>query len=66
MHMDKITEGYNQLIERLTAWAQAQENIRIATLIGSRARTDHPADEWSDLDVFIAARDIRVYVDSAA
>ncbi len=64
--MDAMTQGYNQLIERLVAWAQAQENIRAAILIGSRARSDHPADEWSDLDVFVAARDIRVYIDSSA
>jgi hypothetical protein len=26
------------------------DDIRAAFIIGSRARADHPADEWSDLD----------------
>jgi predicted nucleotidyltransferase len=30
-------------------------SIRAAVVIGSRARVDHPADEWSDLDVLIFA-----------
>jgi len=31
--------------------------VRAAIIIGSRARTDHPADEWSDLDIIILAQD---------
>jgi aminoglycoside 6-adenylyltransferase len=61
-----ITHGYQQLIEHVTTWAQAQDNVRAALVIGSRARADHPADEWSDLDVLIMARDIGPYVASPA
>ena len=54
--MDKTT-AYEQLIERFIQWAQEEDNIRAAVVVGSRARTDHPADEWSDLDVLLFARD---------
>ncbi|MBX3056394.1 MAG: aminoglycoside 6-adenylyltransferase [Anaerolineae bacterium] len=55
------TQTYDQLIARFTAWAGQEENVRAAIIIGSRARTDHPADEWSDLDIILLARDPAVY-----
>ena len=30
-----------------------KDDIRAAFIVGSRARMDHPADEWSDLDIII-------------
>ena len=33
------------------AWARAHEDVRALVLVGSLARTDAPADEWSDVDV---------------
>ena len=48
---------YDLLIQKLTSWAQAQDAIRAVVIIGSRARTENPADEWSDLDVIIATRE---------
>jgi aminoglycoside 6-adenylyltransferase len=35
------------------AWAATRKDIRAAIVVGSRARTDHPADEWADLDLGI-------------
>ena len=55
--MDQTALAYEQLIERFIAWAHTEDNIRAAIVIGSRARVDHPADEWSDLDVLIFAND---------
>jgi aminoglycoside 6-adenylyltransferase len=63
--MDTITLGYNQLIERLADWAQGEDNLRAAVIIGSRARADHPADPWSDLDLLMVAREMRAYIDHA-
>jgi aminoglycoside 6-adenylyltransferase len=51
--MNKTTLSMEQLEQRFAAWAQAQPDIRAAFVIGSRARTDHPADEWSDLDIMV-------------
>jgi aminoglycoside 6-adenylyltransferase len=62
---DRITLGYERLIERFVAWAQAEPDIRAAVVIGSRARTDHPADEWADLDIIVFATDVERYIASA-
>jgi hypothetical protein len=53
LEMAHVSQGYNRLSENLVSWAQAQDDIGAAILIGSRARSDHPADEWSDLDVLL-------------
>ncbi|MBU0492191.1 MAG: aminoglycoside 6-adenylyltransferase [Chloroflexi bacterium] len=54
---DEIARAYERLIERFVTWAQEQDDIRAAVVIGSRARTDHPADEWADLDVLVGITD---------
>jgi aminoglycoside 6-adenylyltransferase len=59
--MDMYERSYDLLIERFTVWAGQEENVRAAIIIGSQARSDHPADEWSDLDVIILARDPDTY-----
>jgi hypothetical protein len=38
-------EDYERLVERFTRRAEARATS------GSRARSDHPADEWDDLDI---------------
>jgi aminoglycoside 6-adenylyltransferase len=45
--------AYTQLLDRFVAWAQSQPDIRAALLVGSRARAERPADEWSDLDIIV-------------
>ena len=61
MDMDEVAAAYEQLIERFIQWAQTEDNIRAAVVIGSRARLDHPADEWSDLDILIFASNPEPY-----
>ena len=41
------------LEQRVVAWCEARRDIRAALVVGSRARDDHPADDWADLDVGI-------------
>lgn len=53
--MDPIAHAYDKLVTRFVQWAERQEAIRAAVIIGSRARTNRPADEWSDLDVVVIA-----------
>jgi aminoglycoside 6-adenylyltransferase len=45
----------DELEAKLVAWAKRRKDIRAAIIVGSRARTDHPADEWSDLDIALAS-----------
>jgi aminoglycoside 6-adenylyltransferase len=63
--MKQIALGYERLMQRFVAWAQAEPSIRAAVVIGSRARTDHPADEWADLDIIVFATDVGRYIASA-
>ncbi|MFB0534548.1 MAG: aminoglycoside 6-adenylyltransferase [Anaerolineae bacterium] len=60
--MNQTAAGYEQLIERFVTWAQTQRDIRAAIVLGSRARVDHPADEWSDLDILVIATDPERYM----
>ncbi|MFX1342788.1 MAG: aminoglycoside 6-adenylyltransferase, partial [Promethearchaeota archaeon] len=55
MILDKteITKFYNQVEKQVIKWAKTQEHIRLVIVVGSRARTDAPADKWSDLDIVI-------------
>jgi aminoglycoside 6-adenylyltransferase len=47
--------------ERLIGWAKTEDNLRVVLVFGSRARRDHAADEWSDLDVLLLARHPDMY-----
>jgi aminoglycoside 6-adenylyltransferase len=55
--MSETSKAYEQLLERFVAWAQTQPDIHAAVVLGSRARTDHPADDWSDLDLLVVISD---------
>jgi len=44
-------------IARLQAWAEEETNIRLALLVGSQARTEAPADPYSDIDLALFVRD---------
>jgi aminoglycoside 6-adenylyltransferase len=51
-----------QLLERIVRWAEGCADIRAVVLAGSQARSETPADQWSDLDLGIIARDAERYL----
>lgn len=55
---------YTELITRFTSWAKAQDTIMAAIIIGSRARTEVPADEWSDLDIILLTDTPEQFIES--
>ena len=63
--MEASAQAYERLAERFSAWAQGEEDIRAVIVVGSRARTDHPADEWSDLDIGVVTTNPRRYCESS-
>jgi aminoglycoside 6-adenylyltransferase len=65
MEADQIALGYERLTQKFVTWARAEPNIRAAIVIGSRARTDHPADGWADLDIIVFTTDVERYIISA-
>ena len=52
-----MPDTYDSLLVRFVAWAEAEPGIRGAMIVGSRARSERPADQWSDLDLVIFATD---------
>jgi aminoglycoside 6-adenylyltransferase len=55
------------LVEAAVAdWASERPDVRAAVVVGSRARTDAPADRWSDLDVVLVADDPQALADDAS
>lgn len=61
----EVAGSYEKLIERFCKWAENRPDIRAAVVIGSRARVDHPADEWADLDTIIVTTNPDYYVSSS-
>jgi aminoglycoside 6-adenylyltransferase len=61
----EIEKSYEGLIGRFCKWAEGRSDIRIAIVIGSRARRDHPADEWADLDIVIVTAEPDHYVSTS-
>ena len=42
-----------ETLNKLKAWAQTNKQMRAVVLIGSQARVQKPADNWSDIDVIL-------------
>jgi aminoglycoside 6-adenylyltransferase len=64
-NVPEIEKSYERLMGRFRRWAETRFDIRTAVVVGSRARVDHPADEWADLDVVIVTRDPEHYVSTS-
>jgi len=62
---EDIATAMQRLEERFVAWASRRPDIRAAFVVGSRARVDHPADEWSDLDIIVVTTDPDRYLSSS-
>jgi aminoglycoside 6-adenylyltransferase len=43
-------------------WAAERQDVHAAVVVGSQARSDAPADRWSDLDVFLVVDDPEPYL----
>src|SRR3712207_4474218 len=57
-----LSLSMDSLIDGFVAWAERQAPVRAAAVVGSRARTDRPADEWSDLDLVVVVTDPQPYL----
>lgn len=59
-------DSMDEFIARLARWAEARPDLRAAMIVGSRARSTRPADEWADVDVLLVADDPQPYLASGA
>jgi aminoglycoside 6-adenylyltransferase len=62
----RTAEAYAALEARFVTWAETVPDLRAAVIIGSRARRERPADEWSDLDLLIVTTDPGYYISTTA
>ncbi len=60
--MENHHQLYEKIIQNFILWAKSEENIRLAIIVGSRARTIVPADQWSDLDVVMVVKNPNTYL----
>jgi len=59
------SQSVEELLQKFVGWARTQPDIVAVLNQGSRARTDHPADEWADLDLIIFTTNKKKYVDNS-
>jgi len=57
---------YDILEREIRTWAEQQDDVRALVVVGSRARTDRPADEWSDLDLMLFVTEPKRYATNTA
>jgi aminoglycoside 6-adenylyltransferase len=51
--MNSYPLSYTELEAAVLNWADQNPNLQLALVVGSRARRQPPADEWSDLDLIL-------------
>lgn len=51
---------FDSILQSLARWGSRDPQIQAALIIGSQAREDHPADDFSDLDLILVAEDPRL------
>jgi aminoglycoside 6-adenylyltransferase len=60
--VSEIEKLYEELIERFCRWAETRSDIRAAYVLGSKARVNHSADEWSDVDIVVVTTTPEIYL----
>jgi aminoglycoside 6-adenylyltransferase len=58
--------SYQLLEERIIAWAAARPELLAGVVVGSRARPERSADQWSDLDLIIFTTVVEVFTQDGA
>jgi aminoglycoside 6-adenylyltransferase len=61
----RMAPNDDPIIQKLTAWGEARDDVRAAILTSTRAATGRPTDEFSDYDVIYVVRDVRAYLQDA-
>lgn len=58
----EVEKVYKEFEYSFINWAKTADDIRAAFVVGSRARQDHPADDFSDLDIVIYSSNPNIYL----
>jgi len=65
MGRDPLMRLADETLARIGDWARVQDDVQAVILLGSQARTEHKADQWSDIDVVLIADDPDRYLGSS-
>lgn len=60
--MGTLADAYVRLEQHVAEWILTQPGIQAVIVVGSRARSVHSADEWSDLDIIVFTNDAPAYL----
>ncbi len=60
--MTQKSLDYEKLQAHIVNWIHTRPDIRLGFVVGSRARLDHPADQWADLDVMLFTTNPKLYM----
>ncbi|QFF99319.1 aminoglycoside adenylyltransferase [Psychrobacillus glaciei] len=55
---------YKEIMNKVILWGQQEDDIRSIFIVGSMARSDKPADKWSDMDLVIVTSDVEKWLQS--
>ena len=61
---EEAARFYKHIETQFIKWANTQDHIRAAIVVGSQVRTSAPADEWSDLDIIIFSTTPNILIDT--
>jgi len=64
-HAPGVVADAGRFLEQLASWGRDRADVHAVVLVGSQARADVPADEFSDFDVGLVVEDVAPYSDSA-
>jgi aminoglycoside 6-adenylyltransferase len=53
---------YKEIMNKVILWGEREDDIRAIFVVGSMARSDKPADEWSDMDLVIVSSDFEKWL----
>ena len=59
-----MTPKATQFLDRIASWAQNRDDVNLILLLGSQARADDPADQFSDVDIVLGCLEPRRYLDN--
>lgn len=57
-----MMQSFQGIIDNLARWGQTTNRVHAALIVGSQAREDHPADQYSDLDLILIVNDPNYFV----
>ncbi len=60
--MKNTNQSFDELINKVVNWSTNRKDIRMALIVGSQSRIDHPADKWADMDIIFFTANPKPYL----